>query len=104
MARRTAPAPARHRKGSFGSFLTEFASSHVVAKAERMPRRTRAPTIAAELGEVSRFAAPLQLRGYNGMAAKEHSSGQRSWRGGITKTANAHLHRVVTEKQNEERQ
>jgi len=56
-----------------------------------------AATIVAELGEVSRFAAPRQLMGYSGMVAKEHSSGQRIWRGGITKTGNAHLRRVVTE-------
>ncbi len=56
-----------------------------------------AATIVAELGEVSRFVAPRQLMGYSGMVAKEHSSGQRSWRGGITKTGNAHLRRVVTE-------
>jgi len=56
-----------------------------------------ATTIVAELGEVSRFAAPRQLMGYSGMVAKEHSSGQRIWRGGITKTGNAHLRRVVTE-------
>jgi hypothetical protein len=36
------------------------------------------------------------------MAAKEHSSGQRSCPDSFTKTASAHLRRVLTEKQNEE--
>jgi transposase len=56
-----------------------------------------AATMVAELGEVSRFDAARQLMGYSGMAPKEHSSGPRIWRGGITKTGNAHLRRVVTE-------
>ena len=56
-----------------------------------------AATIVAELGEVSRFDAARQLMGYSGMVPKEHSSGPRIWRGGITKTGNAHLRRVVTE-------
>jgi len=35
--------------------------------------------------------------GYSGLVAREHSSGERNWRGGITKTGNAHLRRVVIE-------
>jgi transposase len=35
--------------------------------------------------------------GYSGIVASEHSSGERSRRGGITKTGNAHLRRVVIE-------
>src|SRR5215472_13680823 len=38
-----------------------------------------------------------QLMGYGGIVASEHSSGESSWRGGITKTGNAHLRRVVVE-------
>ena len=56
-----------------------------------------AVTILAELGKVSRFPAPRQLMGYSGIVASEHSSGERSRRGGITKTGNAHLRRVVIE-------
>ena len=56
-----------------------------------------AVTILAELGNVSRFPAPRQLMGYSGIVASEHSSGERSRRGGITKTGNAHLRRVVIE-------
>jgi transposase len=56
-----------------------------------------AVTIVAEVGEVSRFPGARQLKGYGGIVAREHSSGESSWRGGITKTGNAHLRRVVVE-------
>jgi len=56
-----------------------------------------AVTIVAELGEISRFRQARQLMGYSGMVASEHSSGERIRRGGITKTGNAHLRRIVIE-------
>jgi transposase len=56
-----------------------------------------AVTIVAELGDVTRFATPRQLMGYSGAVASEHSSGERTRRGGITKTGNAHLRRIVVE-------
>ena len=34
---------------------------------------------------------------YSGTVASEHSSGNRTRRGGITKTGNAHLRRIVIE-------
>src|SRR5206468_2265711 len=56
-----------------------------------------AVTIVAEVGELSRFAKPRQLMGYSGAVASEDSTGTRIRRGGITKTGNAHLRRVVIE-------
>lgn len=56
-----------------------------------------AVTIVAEVGEVSRFTGARQLMGYGGIVASEHSSGESTWRGGITKSGNAHLRRVVVE-------
>ena len=56
-----------------------------------------AVTIAAEVGELTRFAKPRQLMGYSGAVASEHSSGERTRRGGITKAGNAHLRRVIVE-------
>ena len=56
-----------------------------------------AVTIAAEVGELSRFATARQLMGYSGAVASEHSSGERTRRGHITKTGNAHLRRIVIE-------
>ncbi len=56
-----------------------------------------AVTIASELGEISRFASPRQLMGYSGAVPRENSSGQRTQRGSITKTGNAHLRRIAIE-------
>jgi transposase len=54
-----------------------------------------AVTIVAERGALSRFVKPRQLMGYSGAVASEDSSGDRIRRGGITKTGNAHLRRIV---------
>ena len=56
-----------------------------------------AVTIVAEVGDLSRFARAPQLMGYSGMGPREHSSGPRTRRGGITKTGNAHLRRIAVE-------
>lgn len=59
--------------------------------------QTTAATIVSELGSLSRFQSPRQLMGYSGLVAREHSSGNRVQRGGITKTGNSHLRRVLVE-------
>jgi transposase len=56
-----------------------------------------AVTIAAELGNISRFESARQLMGYSGAVPSENSSGQRKQQGSITKTGNAHLRRIVVE-------
>jgi transposase len=56
-----------------------------------------AVTIVAELGKVSRFKKARQLMGYSGAVSSEHSSGESTRRGSITKTGNAHLRRIVVE-------
>src|SRR5579862_518785 len=56
-----------------------------------------AVTIAAELGNISRFASARQLMGYSGTVPREDSSGARTQRGSITKTGNAHLRRIAIE-------
>jgi transposase len=56
-----------------------------------------AGTIANELGQVTRFDSARQLMGYCGVVPSEDSSGKRTRRGGITKTGNAHLRRIVVE-------
>jgi transposase len=56
-----------------------------------------AVTVVAELGELSRFARAKQLMAYGGIVPSEDSSGERTRRGDITKTGNAHLRRVVVE-------
>jgi transposase len=59
--------------------------------------QTTAATIVSELGSLSRFPRPRPLMGYSGLVAREHSSGNRVQRGGITKTGNSHLRRVLVE-------
>jgi transposase len=56
-----------------------------------------AVSIVADVGSLSRFSNPRQLMSYSGMVASEYSSGSRVQRGGITKTGNAHLRRVMVE-------
>jgi len=57
-----------------------------------------AVTIAVELGNItSRFENARALMGYGGVFPSEDSSGERIRRGGITKSGNAHLRRIVVE-------
>jgi transposase len=56
-----------------------------------------AVTIAAELGNISRFAGARQLMGYSGAVPSESSSGKRKQQGSITKTGNSHLRRIAVE-------
>jgi transposase len=56
-----------------------------------------AVTIATETDRLTRFATARQLMGYSGLVPSEHSSGARIRQGGITKTGNSHLRRIVVE-------
>lgn len=56
-----------------------------------------AVTIAAELGNVSRFEGARQLMGYSGAVPSENSTGKRKQQGSITKTGNSHLRRIAVE-------
>ena len=56
-----------------------------------------AMTVMAELGDLSRFASPPQLMAYLGLLPREYSSGKTPRRGGITKTGNSHVRRVLVE-------
>jgi len=56
-----------------------------------------AMTVVAEIGDMSRFERPRQLMAHIGLVPSEHSSGSRQKRGGITKTGNGHVRRVLTE-------
>jgi transposase len=53
--------------------------------------------LVAEIGDLERFAHPRKLMGYLGLVPSEHSSGERTSRGSITKTGNAHARRLLTE-------
>ncbi len=56
-----------------------------------------ATTIVAELGDLKRFATAPQLMAYLGLVPSEHSSGGSKSRGGITKTGNGHVRRLLVE-------
>jgi transposase len=56
-----------------------------------------AVTIAAELGDITRFEKPRQLMAYVGLHPSEYSSGGSRRQGGIAKTGNAHARRMLVE-------
>jgi transposase len=56
-----------------------------------------AATIAAEVGDFAQFSHATSFMSFVGLVPKEHSSGDREWRGSITKAGNAHVRRVLVE-------
>ena len=56
-----------------------------------------ATTFVAEIGDLCRFDNPRQLMAYLGLVPAEHSSGETTKRGSITKTGNGHARRVLVE-------
>ena len=56
-----------------------------------------AATTVAEIGDLKRFDNPSELMSYLGLVPSEHSSGQKTRRGSITKTGNRHVRRVLVE-------
>lgn len=56
-----------------------------------------AVTFVAEIGDISRFDNPRQLMGYLGLVPGERSTGDTIRRGGITKTGNGRVRRMLVE-------
>jgi transposase len=56
-----------------------------------------AVTVLAELGDLSRFDNPSELMAHLGLVPSEHSSGASIKKGGITKTGNGHVRKVLVE-------
>jgi transposase len=56
-----------------------------------------AATLAAELGDISRFDNPRQLMAYLGLVPSEHSSGTTRRQGAITKAGNGSARRMLIE-------
>lgn len=54
-------------------------------------------SLVAEIGDLARFPHPRKLMGYLGLVPSERSSGERTSRGSITKTGNAHARRLLVE-------
>ena len=66
-------------------------------QALRGVKTTVAVTMAAEVGDLTRFDNPRQLTAYLGLIPSEYSSGEKRHLGGITKTGNSHARRVLIE-------
>jgi transposase len=60
-------------------------------------RLINAASLAAELGDPRRFDSPRQLMAYLGLVPSERSTGDRSRRGGLTKTGNTRARKVLVE-------
>jgi len=56
-----------------------------------------AMVILSELYDLRRFASPRELMAFLGLVPSERSSGGRTRRGGITKTGNGHVRRILVE-------
>ena len=56
-----------------------------------------ATTVAAEIGDLTRFNHPKSLMAFVGLVPSEHSSGNKVHRGPITKTGNQHVRRCLIE-------
>ena len=56
-----------------------------------------AATTVAEIGDFKRFQNPEELMNYLGLVPSEHSSGEKTRRGSITKAGNSHVRRMLVE-------
>jgi transposase len=66
-------------------------------QAFRAIRLITAVVLAAELGDLRRFRSAPKLMCYVGLVPSEHSTGDKTHRGGITKMGNGHVRRVLVE-------
>jgi transposase len=84
---------------SIGELVDEWSLAPLVKalQALRGIRLISAVVIAAELGNLKRFAKAPQLMGYLGLVPSEHSSGESKRRGRITRTGNGHVRRILVE-------
>jgi len=53
--------------------------------------------LVAEIGDYRRFESPRRLMAYLGLVPREYSSGGKEKRGGITKTGNTRVRRLLVE-------
>lgn len=74
-----------------------FAPQVAALQALRGVDVTSAIGLVAEIGDFERFDHPRKLMGYLGLVPSERSSGERTARGSVTKTGNAHARRLLTE-------
>jgi transposase len=84
---------------AIGAAVPEWSLSKVVTAlmALRGLDLVSATTFLAEIGDLSRFANPRQLMAYLGLVPGERSTGEKVWRGGITKAGNHRARRILVE-------
>jgi transposase len=51
----------------------------------------------AEIGDFRRFRSPRELMSFLGLTVSEYSSGERRWRGSLSKSGNTHARRLLVE-------
>jgi hypothetical protein len=80
-------------------FLPRWKRAGVVGalQALRGVSMVSATTLVAEIGDLTRFSNPRELRAYLGLVASDYSSGAKMRRGAITKAGNSHVRRVLDE-------
>lgn len=54
-------------------------------------------TLVVETHDFRRFGRASSFMGFTGLVGSERSSGEKTWRGGITKAGNAHIRRILVE-------
>ena len=83
----------------FAEFLPTWRLTPVVEALQglRGVQQITAVTVAAELGDITRFDSPRQLAAFLGLIPSEYSSGESRRQGGITKSGNAHARRALVE-------
>jgi transposase len=100
---RQAIADAETRLARLTAQVTEVAAAWSMApvvaayQALRGVALLTAVTFVAEIGDVRRFESPRQLMAYLGLVPSERSTGERVWRGSITKAGNPRARRVLIE-------
>ena len=84
---------------AIGDELTRWRWRPVVGALEafRGIRTIHAVRLAAELGDLTRFASPRHLMGFLGLVPSENSTGNRRRQGAITKTGNSSARRALVE-------
>lgn len=91
------------QRGLLDAEISEIAQSEPYAERVRRLSCLRgiaelsALTLLVEVGDFQRFAGAPAFMGFTGLTATERSSGPSRRQGGITKTGNAHLRRVLVE-------
>jgi transposase len=87
-------------ENQFAEFLLTWRLNPIVEaliQGLRGVQQITAVTVAAELGDITRFDSPRQLAAFLGLIPSEYSSGDSRRQGGITKSGNAHARRALVE-------